>query len=69
MTDELNKVREAKKVLELKLRKDVGVGISKDEEGHHLVINLEKDDGEKWPTDINGVPVKIHVIGKIKAQI
>ena len=50
---------------------EVAVGLTRLSEDHFgLVVNLEKkpDEAVKLPSDVNGVPVRIEVIGRIRKQ-
>lgn len=48
----------------------VGVGITRMDDGYGLKVNLSEkpDPGVNVPEDINGVPVRVEVIGPIRKR-
>ena len=51
-------------------RENVGVGITRVDDGYAVKVNLENPmpADESVPTSIDGVPVRIEVVGKIHKQ-
>ncbi len=68
---ELSKARAAK----ARLRSDLaghdgvrGVGISRDADGYHLRVNLQREsDRDHVPGQVDGVPVDVRVTGRLQA--
>jgi hypothetical protein len=64
----------AAKVKAVEMLKDapavVGVGIAKLDRGYCLKINLSQETGEaqSLPTSIDGVPVRVEVVGAIRKR-
>jgi len=48
----------------------VGIGIARHGSGYGLKVNLSRpvEQTEAFPTEINGVPVQIEVVGTIRKQ-
>ena len=42
-----------------------GVGITRIEKGYGLKVNLERQPKVPLPTDVDGVPVRVEVVGRI----
>jgi PII-like signaling protein len=64
----LTEARAAKEKLLRKVAKrpDVnGVGITRGQGGYGLKVNLSEDTGKRLPTDVDGVPVRVEVVGTI----
>jgi hypothetical protein len=67
----LDEVRAAKKTLEARLRRVPqvnGVGISRIEGYYCLKVNLIEATRAVIPREVNGVPVRTEVVGKIRAR-
>lgn len=64
----LTEARAAKEKLLKKVAKrpDVnGVGITRGQGGYGLKVNLTEDTGKQLPSDVDGVPVRVEVVGAI----
>ncbi|HTG46782.1 MAG TPA: hypothetical protein VK646_03925 [Actinomycetota bacterium] len=64
----LTQARAAKEKLLRKVatRTDVnGVGITRGQGGYGLKVNLSEDGGKRLPSDVDGVPVRVEVVGAI----
>ena len=46
----------------------VGVGITRIGEGYGLKVNLERKPPTALPIEVDGVPVRVEVIGKIRKR-
>lgn len=70
---ELEKARSAQKVATLQLRRlpeVVGIGIAKQEGAYVLKVNLTSEVGPGTiPTEVDGIPVTIEVVGAIRKQV
>ena len=53
-----------------KLASLTGVGITRVDGGYAVKLNLSKpiEPGVKFPTDINGVPLRVEVTGAIRSR-
>jgi hypothetical protein len=68
---ELQQAREAKEHLRAALagRRGVQVGLSRRPEGYCLQVNLTRGaDGIGLPDVVDGVPVRVRVVGPVRAQ-
>jgi hypothetical protein len=65
----LAEAREAKQKLfrQIASRRDVnGVGIARDGRGYAIKVNLsEEPHGRELPTEVDGVPVRVELVGAI----
>lgn len=50
------------------LRTLTGVGITRVGNGYGLKVNLECDPDAPLPTDVDGVPVRVEVTGRLRKQ-
>ena len=67
----LDQARAAKRSLEAKLRRvpEVnGVGITRVDGLYGLKVNLASDTHAAIPSQVNGVPVRTEVVGRIRAR-
>ena len=66
----LNEVRAAKEKLKglVETNRAVnGIGISKDEDGYYFIkINLASESTDPIPKEVDGVPVAIETVGRIR---
>ena len=46
----------------------VGIGITRVGEGYGLKVNLGADPTSEVPATVDGVPVKVEVVGKVRKQ-
>ena len=44
------------------------VGLTRIENGYGLKVNLERASGSPLPTEVDGVPVRIEIVGKTKKR-
>ena len=45
------------------------IGITQDEHGYCVKVNLAADSAEGIPEEVDGVPVRVEVIGTIQKQV
>jgi hypothetical protein len=63
----LQQARAAKKAVEM-FRGTVavaGIGITRIEDGYGLKVNLERPPASLLPTDVDGVPLRVEILGTI----
>ena len=68
---ELQQAREAKAHLRAALagRRGVQVGVGRRRDGYCLQVNLvQESDGAGVPEMVDGVPVRVRVVGPVRAQ-
>ena len=69
--DELERARAAKleaKRLLARVAAVCGVGITRVEGRYAVKVNLERDPERPLPDEIGGVPVVVHVVGRVRRQ-
>jgi hypothetical protein len=66
----LDQARAAKDKAKQLFTTNVGVGITRVDDGYAVKVNLRNPlpEGENTPTSIDGVPVQIEVVGEIRKQ-
>ena len=66
----LEEARAAKDKAKQLFARNVGVGITKINDGYAVKVNLQEPlvDKENVPTAIDGVPVQFEVVGEIRKQ-
>jgi hypothetical protein len=66
----LEQARAAKEKAKRLFTSNVGVGITKVNDGYAVKVNLQEPlvDKENIPTAIDGVPVQFEVVGEIRKQ-
>jgi len=66
----LEQARAAKEKAKQLFTSNVGVGITKVNDGYAVKVNLQEPlvDKENMPTAIDGVPVQFEVVGEIRKQ-
>ena len=68
---DLEQARAAKEHLRttLKGRADVrGIGIARSADGYQLQVNMARDPGSELPGAVDGVDVRVRVVGAIRAS-
>lgn len=68
---DLEQARAAKERLRMTLkgRSDVrGIGIARAADGYQLQVNLSRDSGSDLPGAVDGVDVRVRVVGSIRAS-
>ncbi|HLV89430.1 MAG TPA: hypothetical protein VKV39_20775 [Candidatus Sulfotelmatobacter sp.] len=70
MSYTLEQARAAKEKAKQLFTSNVGVGITKVNDGYAVKVNLQEPlvDKENMPTAIDGVPVQFEVVGEIRKQ-
>ena len=46
----------------------VGIGITRVEDGYGLKVNLERPPESPLPTDVDGVPLRVEIVGSIRKR-
>ena len=68
---DLEQARAAKRRLRTTLqgRSDVrGIGIAKGSDGYQLQVNLSREPGSDLPGEVDGVSVRVRVVGSVRAS-